>query len=84
MGSLGAEIVEVSLPHTEYAVATYYLVAVAEASSNLARYDGVKYGFRAEGRNLLETYLNDPHRRVWGRGAPAHHFGRLYAVRRLL
>jgi len=58
LGALGAEILEVSLPHTEYAVATYYLVAVAEASSNLARYDGVKYGFRAEGRNLLETYLN--------------------------
>ncbi|MGO9621390.1 MAG: Asp-tRNA(Asn)/Glu-tRNA(Gln) amidotransferase subunit GatA [Desulfobaccales bacterium] len=58
LGGLGAEILEVSLPHTEYAVATYYLVAVAEASSNLARYDGVKYGFRAEGRNLMETYLN--------------------------
>jgi aspartyl-tRNA(Asn)/glutamyl-tRNA(Gln) amidotransferase subunit A len=58
MGGLGAEILEVSLPHTEYAVAAYYLVAVAEASSNLARYDGVKYGFRAEGRNLMETYLN--------------------------
>ncbi|MFZ0051076.1 MAG: Asp-tRNA(Asn)/Glu-tRNA(Gln) amidotransferase subunit GatA [Desulfobaccales bacterium] len=58
MGGLGAEILEVSLPHTEYAVAAYYLVAVAEASSNLARYDGVKYGFRTEGRNLMETYLN--------------------------
>jgi aspartyl-tRNA(Asn)/glutamyl-tRNA(Gln) amidotransferase subunit A len=55
---LGAEMLEVSLPHTEYAVATYYVVAVAEASSNLARYDGVKYGFRAEGQNLLETYVN--------------------------
>ena len=58
MEDLGADLIEVSLPHTEYAVATYYVVAVAEASSNLARYDGVKYGFRAEGRNLMETYLN--------------------------
>ncbi|MEW6657491.1 MAG: Asp-tRNA(Asn)/Glu-tRNA(Gln) amidotransferase subunit GatA [Thermodesulfobacteriota bacterium] len=53
---LGAELVAVSLPHSEYAVAVYYLVAVAEASSNLARYDGVKYGLRAEGKNLLEMY----------------------------
>jgi aspartyl-tRNA(Asn)/glutamyl-tRNA(Gln) amidotransferase subunit A len=58
LDELGAEVLEVSLPHTEYAVATYYLVAVAEASSNLARYDGVKYGFRAEGHSLMETYLN--------------------------
>jgi aspartyl-tRNA(Asn)/glutamyl-tRNA(Gln) amidotransferase subunit A len=53
---LGACLVEVSLPHTEYAVAAYYVVATAEASSNLARYDGVKYGFRAAGKTLLETY----------------------------
>ena len=52
----GAEIVEISLPHTNYALPTYYIVAPAEASSNLARYDGVKYGFRSNGENLIEMY----------------------------
>ncbi|HOH73686.1 MAG TPA: Asp-tRNA(Asn)/Glu-tRNA(Gln) amidotransferase subunit GatA [Syntrophales bacterium] len=53
----GARLVEISLPHTEYCLAVYYIVAPAEASSNLARYDGVKYGFRSpEGRDLLDMY----------------------------
>jgi aspartyl-tRNA(Asn)/glutamyl-tRNA(Gln) amidotransferase subunit A len=56
--NLGAEIVEVSLPHSRYALAAYYLIATSEASSNLARYDGVRYGFRAEGvHNLEELYV---------------------------
>ena len=56
--SLGCEIKEISLPHTKYALPTYYIIAPAEASSNLARYDGVKYGFRAEGKDLIEMYEN--------------------------
>jgi aspartyl-tRNA(Asn)/glutamyl-tRNA(Gln) amidotransferase subunit A len=55
--SLGGEVVDVTLPHTGYAVAAYYILATSEASSNLARYDGVRYGFRAEGKDLLDTYM---------------------------
>jgi aspartyl-tRNA(Asn)/glutamyl-tRNA(Gln) amidotransferase subunit A len=57
LASIGCEVVPLSLPHTEYAVPTYYLVATAEASSNLARFDGVRYGYRAAGvRSLSEMY----------------------------
>lgn len=54
--SLGAELVEISLPNTKYAVATYYIIAPAEASANLARYDGVRYGLREKANSLNELY----------------------------
>jgi aspartyl-tRNA(Asn)/glutamyl-tRNA(Gln) amidotransferase subunit A len=52
----GAELVEISLPHTKYALPAYYIVAPAEASSNLARYDGVRYGLRVPGRDVIDMY----------------------------
>ena len=52
----GGQIVDINLPNTNYALPTYYIVAPAEASSNLARYDGVKYGFRSKGENLIDMY----------------------------
>lgn len=54
--SMGAEVIDVSLPMTEYGIAAYYVLVTAEASSNLARYDGVRYGFRAEAASLREMY----------------------------
>lgn len=58
MESLGAIPIKISMPHTGYAVATYYVLATSEASSNLARYDGIKYGLRVEGKDLLDVYIN--------------------------
>ncbi|WP_011580704.1 MULTISPECIES: Asp-tRNA(Asn)/Glu-tRNA(Gln) amidotransferase subunit GatA [Chelativorans] len=58
MRDAGAEIVDISLPHTKYALPAYYIVAPAEASSNLARYDGVRYGLRVPGRDITEMYEN--------------------------
>ncbi len=67
LAAAGCEVVPISLPHTEYAIPTYYVIATAEASSNLARYDGVRYGFRApEARTLAEMYR---HTRDGGFGA---------------
>jgi len=58
LSGLGAEVREISLPHTEYAIAVYYIIASAEASSNLARYDGVHYGHRTTGKDIVELYSN--------------------------
>ena len=63
---MGAEIVEVSLPHTRYGIAAYYLIAPAEASSNLARYDGVRYGLRADGVTGLKELYGETRRRGFG------------------
>ncbi len=56
LGRLGAEVIEVSLPHTQYATAAYYIIATAEASANLARFDGIRYGARVEGADPIELY----------------------------
>jgi len=55
----GAEIKEISLPHTDYALACYYIISPAEASANLARFDGIKYGKVAEGKNLADYYFQN-------------------------
>ncbi len=64
----GAEMVEISIPMTEFSVAMYYLIAASEASSNLARYDGVKYGFRSEIKDLSTTTLEDFYSETRGQG----------------
>jgi aspartyl-tRNA(Asn)/glutamyl-tRNA(Gln) amidotransferase subunit A len=65
---MGADIVEVSVPMTEFAVPVYYLIAASECSSNLARYDGVKYGYRSEIKNLSAIDLDDFYGRTRGEG----------------
>ena len=81
---LGAEIKTVSLPHTEYALPVYYLIAPAEASANLARYDGIRFGLSSDANELLERYYKS---RGAGFGAEvqtAHHAGHLCPLRRVL
>ena len=82
---LGAEIREIKLPTTDAAVATYYVIATAEASSNLARYDGVKFGLRAkESKDLLDMYLKTRAGRIRAGGQAPDHAGHLCAERGLL
>ena len=58
LAQLGAEVAEISLPHTDYAIAAYYIIATAEASANLARFDGIRYGLRVAGADPIELYAN--------------------------
>ena len=81
----GAELVDVELPHSAHAIAVYYLVAMAEASSNLSRYDGVRYGYRASRRGDPRRALrSDPRRRLRRRGQAPHHPRHLRPELRLL
>ena len=80
----GAEIVDISLPHTKYALPTYYIIAPAEASSNLARYDGVRFGLRVPGESLGRAVREHPRRRLRRGSAPPHPDRHLCALGRLL
>ena len=80
----GAEIVDISLPHTKYALPAYYIVAPAEASSNLARYDGVRYGLRVDGKDIADMYEKTRAAGFGTRGQAPHHDRHLRAVGRLL
>ena len=82
---LGCEVREISLPATDYAIGCYYIIATAEASSNLARYDGVRYTFRSQASGHIERHVPAYARRGVRRGMQtAHHAGNLCAERRLL
>ena len=81
---LGATVETMHLPHSPHALAAYYLIAPAECSSNLARYDGVRYGFRKPAKDLLSMYTADARGGLRRRGQAAHPDRHLRAVQRLL
>ena len=80
----GAEIVDVDLPHTDYGLATYYIIAPAEASANLARYDGIRFGHSVRGGDVLVGLPGDAGDRLRAGGQAAHHARHVRAVGRLL
>jgi aspartyl-tRNA(Asn)/glutamyl-tRNA(Gln) amidotransferase subunit A len=80
----GAEIVDIELPHTKYALPAYYIVAPAEASSNLARYDGVRYGLRVPGKDIADMYEKTRAEGFRPGGQAPHHDRHLCAFGRLL
>ena len=82
--SLGASTVEISLPHTGYAIAAYYLVATAEASANLARYDGIRYGLRVNAEDNIALYETTRAQGFRRRGQASDHARHLRALGRLL
>lgn len=82
--SLGAELVEISLPHTEYALPVYYIIGPAEASANLARFDGVRYGMRSEEKRAYSNVQKDARIRLWRRSKTARHDRHARAFYRLL
>ena len=82
--ALGAELVDVSLPTAEYGLATYYLIAPAECSSNLARFDGVRYGLRVDGADVRDDVREDARGRLRPRGEAPHPDRHLRALQRLL
>ena len=82
---LGAELVEISLPNTGLSVPAYYVMAPAEASANLSRFDGVRYGHRCEDPKDLEDLLSqNPRRGLWRRGTATYSYWHLLSIGRLL
>ena len=84
LAAAGAKVEEVSVPAVIYGLSAYYLIAPAEASSNLARFDGVRYGLRVDAPTTGEMYDQHPHRRLRRRGEAPHHARHLRPVGRLL
>ena len=84
LAAAGADVVEIDVPAVHYAISAYYVIAPAEASSNLARYDGVRFGHRVDAPTTPEMYEATRSAGLRGRGQTTHHVGHLRAVGGLL